>query len=152
MFYYSDAQPSARGHFFARQGFSQCPWGSIWNQTHWMTKLLWLKIGVNHTLFCPRDVLHPFFCPQDFFDQKFCPIDEKVGHHWSKAWILLINPLSIRVLCNTSQVSSDTDFGVDNIYCLHILVHNIDLAFKTLTTKTFIFTWKTVKFFFELLF
>jgi hypothetical protein len=53
----------------------------------------------------------------------------------SKAWILLISPLSIRVLCNTTQVSSDTD-----LYCLHILVHNIDLALKTLTTKTSIFT------------
>ncbi len=56
------------------------------HMVYWMTKLLWLKKGVNNTLFGQHDGLLLFFCPQGFFVKKFCPFNKKVGHCWFRCF------------------------------------------------------------------
>jgi hypothetical protein len=80
MVYISGAQPSARGHFFARQGFLKCPskvffWGKK-NQKRYVfsTKCPPVRFFLPAIVFLPKN-----FARQHYFHQKVARSKKRLG-------------------------------------------------------------------------
>jgi hypothetical protein len=84
----SGAQPSARGHFFARQAFFKCPQDFFSNifYTNYLIKhnLLYIKVYIERDFFARLHFFDYIISPPSLFDLNFCPIEKKVGHRWSR--------------------------------------------------------------------
>jgi hypothetical protein len=76
--YTSAAQPSARGHFFACQGFLECPQDFSKSDLDRKCPLNVLKKAILPYIFIFKSKI----CPPRLFVSKICPIDKKVGHRW----------------------------------------------------------------------
>ncbi len=76
----SAAQPSARGHFFARQKFLECPQDLL--------KKFFLIENALLTLLYEAILVEKKFksktCPRRLFASNICPIDKKVGHRCTR--------------------------------------------------------------------